>query len=82
MFYGDLTAVNDALRALQYECRSAADGCVSSTDSVTVQVRDLDSGGSNDLTSKHTMAVNIREPTVDEVQGYPSGQGSTGAATG
>ena len=78
VFYGDLRAVNDALRGMQYECRSAADGCVSKTDKVTLQVRDLDSGVDNDLTSKHTLVINIREPTVDEIQGY--GGGSSGPA--
>jgi ELWxxDGT repeat protein len=78
VFYGDLRAVNDALRGMQYECRSATDGCVSKADKIILQVRDLDSGGDNDLTSKHTMVVNIREPTVDEVQGF--GGGSSGPA--
>ena len=78
VFYGDLRAVNNALRGMQYECRSAVDGCVSKTDKVTIQVRDLDSGGGNDLTSKHTLTINIREPTVDEVQSY--GGGSSGPA--
>ena len=80
IFYGDLNAVNDALRGMNYICRSVADDCVSSKDFITVQVRDLDSGGDNDLTSKFMMEIAIREPTVDEVQGYPSGQGTTGPA--
>ena len=78
IFYGDLRAVNDALRGMQYECRSVADGCVSKTDKITIQVRDLDRGGDQDLTTKHAMTISIREPTVDEVQSY--GRGSTGPA--
>ena len=80
VFYGDLRAVNDALRGMQYICRSVADSCVSGKDSITVQVRDLDQGGDNDLTTKFTMAVAIREPTVDEVQGYASNMGTSGPA--
>ena len=80
VFYGDLRSVNDALRGMQYICRSVADDCVSGKDSITIQVRDLDSGGDNDLTTKFQMEVVIREPTVDEVQGYPSGQGTSGPA--
>lgn len=69
VFYGDLRAVNDALRGMQYICRSVADACVSNTDAITVQVRDLDQGGDNGLTTKFIMDVVIREPTIDEVQG-------------
>ena len=70
VFYGDLRAVNDALRGMQYICRSVADACVSGTDAVTVQVRDLDQGGGNGKTSKFTMQVVIRQPSIDEVQSY------------
>jgi len=80
VFYGNLRAVNDALRGMNYICRSVADDCIRKKDSITVQVRDLDSGGGNDLTTKFVMQIQIREPTVDEVQGYPSGQGTSGPA--
>ena len=59
VFYGDLRSVNDALRGMQYICRSVADDCVSGKDSITIQVRDLDSGGDNDLTTKFQMEVQL-----------------------
>jgi ELWxxDGT repeat protein len=80
VFYGNLRAVNDALRGMQYICRSVTDSCLSGKDSVTVQVRDLDQGGDNDLTTKFRMEIAIREPTVDEVQGYAGNMGTTGPA--
>ena len=79
VFYGDLRAINSALRGMQYECRSAADGCLSMEDKIMLQVRDIDNEGDNGLTSKHTLLVNIREPTVDEIQGFGAG-GSSGPA--